>query len=211
MSTKLFILVAALTALFLGNAQAQSGSLWPGKARVVHSIYADPVAASVGDLVTIIVNINTVSTKEQQTSTAKNASVNDTITALGYPQNDGVFDWYRYRDLAPSAAWNAAQSFDGGGSINNRETLTTTIQARVTEVLPNGNMLVEARRQYETGKEKSTLILTGIVRREDLDGSNQVSSANVANLRIVQEGAGPLSRSQRKGWLTTLYEFISPF
>ncbi len=112
---------------------------------------------------------------------------------------------------APQMAWNNARSYAGGGKIQNSESFTTTIQSRVVEVMPNGVLRVEARRTMEASKEKGTLILTGLVRLEDLNSSNSVASTKVADLQIKQEGNGPLSREQHKGWLTTLYEFLSPF
>jgi flagellar L-ring protein precursor FlgH len=186
-------------------------SLWPENKKVGSSLFSDTTANQIGDLVTIVVNLSTVASRDQSTDTSKDATVNDTITALGYPQNFGMYDWYRYRELAPSMNWSAAQAFKGGGKLSNTEKLTTTIQARVVDVFPNGTMQVEARRHFETAKEKSVLVMTGVIRREDLDTTNSVSSNKVADLEIKQEGAGPLSRSQRKGWLTTLYEFVSPF
>lgn len=212
MSNKLFFALL-LFVLPLTVGQAQTGSLWPpsGAPGSSSSLYNDRNAASVGDLITIVVNISASASKNQETDTSKTASVNDTITALGYPFTDGKPDWYRYRNQAPQAAWSAAESWKGGGKISNTEGYTTTIQARVVDALPNGVLRVEARRRYEVGKEKSDLILTGLVRREDLTSANSVSSSQVADLQLIQEGQGPLTRNSRKGWLTTFYEFINPF
>lgn len=207
--------VSAVTLLLLSFAPlgAQTGSIWPvsGSAGASSTLYNDRTAASVGDLITIVVNLSVQATKKQSTDTAKTASVNDTITALGYPFTDGAPDWYRYRNQAPQVTWNAAESWKGGGNISNSEGFTTTIQARIVDAMPNGVLRVEARRRYETGKEKSDLILTGLVRREDLTPANAVLSTQVADLQITQEGKGPLTRNSRKGWLTTFYEFINPF
>jgi len=194
------------------SANNQNGSLWPDDStRLNTSLYGDPVAGEVGDFITIVVNLSTTATKNQSTQTAKKTSVDDSITALGYPYTHGDWDWYRFRGQPPTFTWGANQSFAGSGQLNNQETLTTTIQARVTSVLPNGTMRIEAHRDFEAGKEKSTLVLTGFVRQTDLDSSNTISSSQIADLQIKQQGNGPLSSSQNKGWLTRLYEFISPF
>lgn len=202
-----------LTFLPLSPAPAQTGSIWPasGSAGATTTLYCDRTAASVGDLITILVNLSASASKNQSTDTSKNASVNDTITALGYPFTDGDPDWYRYRNQAPQVAWNAAESWKGGGKMSNTEGYTTTIQARIVDALPNGVLRVEARRRYAMGKEKSDLILTGLVRREDLTPANSVLSTQVADLQLSQEGKGPLTRNSSKGWLTTFYEFINPF
>lgn len=208
-----FTTFALLVVLSLGHAHAQSnGSLWNANSKtLINPLYGDPLASNVGDLVTIVVNLSSVASQDKSTQTDKSSEVNDTITSLVYPQSDGDWDWYRYRDLAPEMAWSANRSFQGGGEISNSETFVTTIQARVIDVLPNGNLQVEARRSYKAGNETTSLVLTGVVRREDLDRENSVSSSLVADLNIEQEGVGDLSRSQKKGWLIWLYETISPF
>jgi flagellar L-ring protein precursor FlgH len=95
--------------------------------------------------------------------------------------------------------------------VKNTEATSTTIQARVVSILPNGVLQVEARRLSKAGDEDTAMILTGQVRPEDLSSSNTISSSQVAELQIVQKGKGTLSEDQRKGWLTKLYEFINPF
>ncbi len=207
------LLVVILLVLPQMPVQAQTGSLWPasGSAGASTTLYSDRTAASVGDLITIVVNLSASASKNQSTDTSKTASVNDTITALGYPFTDGTPDWYRYRNQAPQVTWNAAESWKGGGKMSNTEGYTTTIQARIVDALPNGVLRVEARRRYNMGKEKSDLVLTGLVRREDLTPANSVSSSQVADLQLTQEGRGPLTRNSSKGWLTTFYEFINPF
>jgi flagellar L-ring protein precursor FlgH len=193
--------------------KAAVGSIWPENAKFATGagLFSDPVASSIGDLITITVNLQTSATKNQSTDTAKTASVNDVLNAFMYPQGAGDFNWYYKRDLPPTFNWSAAHAFKGGGQIANTETLATTIQAKVVDVLSNNTLQIEAKRHFETSNEKGTLILTGIIRRQDLDSSNTVSSNQVADLQIKQEGVGPLSREQHKGWLTTIYEAISPF
>ncbi len=177
------------------------------------SICSDPIARSVGDLVTIVVDFNNTTTKSQNTTTAKTATVNDEITQLLYP-NDGTnhgYNFYTYHGANPGMAWTAAHTFNGGGSIANSEVNATTIQARVVGVAPNGVMRIEATRLSKAGEEDTSMILTGLVRPEDLSTANSVSSSRVGDLQILQKGKGTLTEDQRKGWLTKIYEFLSPF
>ena len=177
------------------------------------SVYSDPLARNVGDTVTIIVDLTNTITKDQNTKTAKTASVNDTINSLVYPpdgSNHG-FSFYTLHGAVPTMQWSANQAFAGGGSLANDEADSTTIQARVVEVEANGNLRVQATRLSKAGDEDTRMILTGIVRPDDLNTDNSISSSRVADLQIVQKGKGALSESQRKGWLTRLYEFLNPF
>lgn len=177
------------------------------------SMYADPLAHSVGDLLTIVVDLQNQITKDQNTTTAKTTAVDATINALLYP-NDGTsrsYNFYNYHGQSPTTSWNSTQSFNGGGTIANQETASTTIQARVIAVGARGVMQIEAVRLSKAGDEDTSMILTGLVRPEDLSTANTVSSSNVADLRIVQKGKGTITNNQKKGWLTKFYEFIEPF
>jgi len=177
------------------------------------SLFSDPLAHSVGDLITIVVDLNNSVEKDQNTTTAKTAAVDAVLTSLLYPNDNSNkgYNFLNYHGAAPTTAWNAASSFDGGGTVKNTEATSTTIQARVVSVLPNGVLQVEARRPSKAADEDSAMILTGEVRPEDLSSSNTISSSQVAELQIVQKGKGTLTSNQRKGWLTKLYEFLSPF
>jgi len=177
------------------------------------NMYSDPLAHSVGDLVTIVVDLQNSIEKDQNTTTAKTTAVDAVINALLYP-NDGTskgYNFYNYHGVSPTTQWNSAQSFNGGGTVKNSEVTSTTIQARVVGVLPNGVLQIEARRLSKAGDEDTSMIMTGLVRPEDLSSSNSVSSSEVAELQIVQKGKGTLTANQRKGWLTKLYETIEPF
>ena len=177
------------------------------------SICSDPLAHSIGDLLTIVVTLQNTETKAQNTTTAKTTGVDSNLTALVYPNdasNHG-WSWYGYHGQTPTMQWNSTQSFNGGGTIANSEVSSTTIQARVVSVAPNGVMRIEATRLSKAGEEDTSMILTGLVRPDDLSTSNTISSDNVADLEIIQKGKGTLTADQRKGWLTKLYEFLEPF
>jgi flagellar L-ring protein precursor FlgH len=219
-----FVLTAVLA---LGSAQVLCADPTPGvgstwghangastvSASGASSICSDPSAHSVGDLVTIVVDLQNQITKDQNTKTNKNTLVNAAINSLIYP-NDGTnhgWNWYAYHGQTPTVSWNSTQTFNGGGTVANQETASTTIQARVIAVAPNGVMQIQASRLSKAGDEDTSMILTGLVRPEDLSSGNSISSSRVADLQIIQKGKGTISNNQRKGWLTKFYEFIEPF
>jgi flagellar L-ring protein precursor FlgH len=177
------------------------------------SIYGDPLAHGVGDLITIVVDLQNQITKDQNTKTDKETALNAAISQLVYPANatNHGWSWYGYHGQTPGMAWNSTQSFNGGGTIANTETASTTIQARVMEIGSNGVMRIQATRMSKAGEEDTSMILTGFVRPEDLSSANSISSSRVAQLQILQKGKGTITEDQRKGWLTKLYEFLSPF
>ena len=184
------------------SAYSAPGSIFPsepGDGRM-NSLVSHPTAYSVGDSITIVVNLSNTANQSRAVTTAKKTSVADTITSLVNPNNANL-----------AMNWAGNQAFAGSGTQANTDGLTTTIQAQITEALPNGTFRVEARRDMAVGKERTTMVLTGVVRRADLDSSNSVSSNLVSDLRITQNGSGDLTRNTRKGWMTTIYEFLNPF
>ena len=220
-----FVLTVALAFVFV-SAQALRadpaavGSVWghPGGTYTVSmagpaSMCSDPLAHSVGDLLNIVVDLQNTITKAQNTTTAKTTAVAGTINSLVYPTDTTNHGWnfYNYHGQNPTASWNSAQTFNGGGTIANSEATSTTIQARVIAVGANGVLRVEATRLSKAGEEDTSMVLTGLIRPEDLSTSNTISSSNVADLEIIQKGKGTLTNDQRKGWLTKFYEFIEPF
>jgi flagellar L-ring protein precursor FlgH len=217
-----------LTALVLGATRFASadpgdptvGSIWGhtgGMATVStagqSNLFSDPLARSVGDLVTIVVDLQNSVEKDQNTTTAKTTAVDAVINALLYPPNGTSrgYNFLNYQGASPTTQWSSTQSFGGGGTVKNTEATSTTIQARVVSVLPNGVLQIAAKRLSKAGDEDTAMILTGLVRPEDLSTTNTISSSLVADLQIVQKGKGTLSEDQRKGWLTKFYEFLDPF
>jgi flagellar L-ring protein precursor FlgH len=205
-------LILALAAPFAVRAQISSaprvspysapGSIFPnepGDARM-NSLVSDPTAYSVGDSITIVVNLSNTANQSRAVTTAKKASVNDAITSVINPNNSNL-----------AMNWAANQAFAGSGTQANTDGLTTTIQAQIVEALPNNTFRVEAHRDMAVGKERATMVLTGMVRRADLASDNSISSNLVSDLRIKQDGTGDLTRETRKGWMTTIYEFLNPF
>jgi flagellar L-ring protein precursor FlgH len=197
----------------VGSVWGHTGSMATVSTAGQSNLYSDPLAHSVGDLVTIVVDLQNSIEKDQNTTTAKTTAVDAVINALLYP-NDGTskgYNFYNYHGVSPTTQWNSAQSFNGGGTVKNSEVTSTTIQARVVGVLPNGVLQIEARRLSKAGDEDTAMIMTGLVRPEDLSSANSISSSEVAELQIIQKGKGTLTANQRKGWLTKLYETIEPF
>ena len=186
-------------------------SLWDESVNGGQSIYTDRRAGRRGDLITIIINQTTTATKEQRTQTSKTTAEAAEFQALFGPFMGGERTTAELARRNPHNSWNETHSFDGRGQIGNSEVLTSTIQARVTDMTPNHVMRVEATRRMEIGQEKSDLVLTGFVRQEDLTSANTVLSTQVADLQVKQITNGSISREQRKGWLTRAWETFSPF
>jgi flagellar L-ring protein FlgH len=210
MQTKRSIL-GILAVGFSAFLSAQTGSLFETRAASTPSLFSDRTSFQIGDLITIVVEHSTQTQVTAQTQTSKSNSLQDALNHVFYNMPNGTGQFYRYRDQAPSSQWSGDRSHKGDGSINNKETFTTSIQARVTDALPNSTLRILGKRNFTTSEETINLTVTGIVRREDLTITNSVTSSKIADLQIKQESTGTLSRDQKKGFLTKIYETINPF
>ncbi len=198
---------ALLSAMLLNAASATAQSLWKDESS--QAIVADKRAAAVGDLLTILVQENNTATKDNSTSTGKTTALDASISSFLYsPTASGLLT---HNGKLPAIKMNSAQSFDGGGKISNSERITARITVRVVDVLPNKNLVIEGRRTTSFAGETQDAVLRGVVRAEDIAPNNTIFSYNVADATIKYVSNGTISDNQRKGWLTRVWEKISPF
>lgn len=188
-------------------AQAGTGSLW--KEGTSRSIFSDRRARAIGDILTILVQENNTASKENSTKTSKSSSVDASLDTLLY--SPAIASFLSRGGKLPAMKFGGSQSFDGGGKINNSENITARIAVHVADVLPNGNMIIEGRRETFVSGEKQEAVLRGVVRGEDVAANNTVFSYNVdsASIRFVSKGT--LSDNTRKGWLHRVWEKVTPF
>jgi flagellar L-ring protein precursor FlgH len=189
------------------SVSAANGSLWSeSSARL---LLADNRARNVGDILTIVVDENNESAKQNNTKTAKKTGISASISSFlfGAAQDGFLTRGGKY----PSMDMKSDKSFEGGGTINNSERITARIAVRVTEVLPNGHMMLEGRRMTLVGGEEQEAVLRGVVRQEDIQPGNTVLSYNVADASIKFVSKGSVTDSQRRGWFTRAFDKITPF
>ncbi len=201
------VLCLALAGLAIPSDFACAQSLWQDSTS--QAMYSDKRASRVGDLITIVVQENTTATKDNKTSTSKKATMDAAITAFLYsPAASGLLT---KGGTMPALKYNSANTFDGGGTINNSEQIVAQVTVRVIDVLPNHNMLIEGTRETSFSGEKQNVVLHGVVRPEDVTANNTVFSYNVADAKIQIIGRGAITDSQRKGWFTKIWDKLSPF
>jgi len=111
------------------------------------------------------------------------------VHAKGQPAASGV-PYGQILLLANLASANSATSLNGSGTTLRQTTLTTTITARVTDVLPNGYLVVEGSKTLAVNSETQVITLRGVVRPADLTNANSVQSGNVAQMELKINGKG---------------------
>lgn len=187
------------------------GSLWQEENGRAY-LYEDMRAMRIGDILTIKVVENHKGSKSADTAAQRDSTVQNSLagTGIGYIGLPGI----RLGDEARRGFGidaSASSKFGGKGSTNRADTLTGTISAIVTEVLPNGDLRVEGRREVTVNSEKQLMSISGIVRRVDVDTRNTVLSTAIADAKIEYAGLGVLDDVQRPGWFVRILDWIYPF
>lgn len=168
------------------------------------SLYRDQTAHRVGDILTIRLEENTVAAKQANTKiTKKNKTALANPTILGQKVKAGN------SNLAFDLESDSA--FDGKGQSDQKNSLNGTITVTVAKVLPNGNMVIRGETWIKLNRGKEYIRLTGMIRPQDIDGNNSLSSNRVANARITYSGTGEVAVSNRQGWLSRFFSAVWPF
>ena len=199
--------VVMAAALALAPLAAHAQVLW--RDEVSRSVFADKRARNVGDIVTVVIAENTVSTKENSTSTKKDSSIDSAISTFLY--SPAASSFLTKGGQMPAVKLKGSTSFEGGGQINNSEQITARFGVQVIDTLPNGNLLIEGRRQTKISGETTDAILRGVIRSEDISGANSIFSYQIADATIHYSSKGVVSDSQRKAWFMRLWDKFMPF
>jgi flagellar L-ring protein FlgH len=199
------LLAVSLLASDAATVLADEGPRWSMASR----LYSDHRARQVGDLLTIIIVEESSAKRDAEQQTDKSMNFGGSVN-LSRPRidNRGVA-WTNY--TIPTLNVDASRTFKGNGSLANKDTLSGSIAVRVTEVLPNGTLLIEGKRSVAVQNETVELLLTGTVRVEDIDKENTVQSTDIADASILYLSNGSISDSQRKGIVPSLLDWINPF
>ncbi|BCG48900.1 Flagellar L-ring protein FlgH [Citrifermentans bremense] len=182
-----------------------SGSLWQATST---GLAEDMKARRRGDIITVLISENASASKKASTGTSRGSSISGGIPKLLGLETTGIRNW---ADLAQLLSASYGSKFDGSGSTSREETLQATLSAKVIDVIPNGNLLIEGRRNVRVNNEDQIIVLTGTVRGRDVSADNTVSSALVADAKIAYSGKGIISDRQKPGWLLNVLDKVWPF
>src|SRR3982750_1705217 len=183
-----------------------ANSLWRNGSR---AFFRDQRAARIGDLLTVTVNI-----------TDKANIANETQRSRSNKEDSGISDFIGAKTLGVQAqkvlpgrilTADSTATSDGKGSVNRQEALQTNVAAVVTQVLPNGNLVVEGKQEIRVNFEIRELIVAGIVRPEDIQSDNTIDSSKIAQARIAYGGRGQITDVQQPRYGQQVLDVLLPF
>jgi flagellar L-ring protein precursor FlgH len=187
---------------------AEADSLWRSGSR---AFFKDQRAAQVGDLLTVQVDVADTAALSNATSTTRTAAENmATPNLLGFEQQiPKVLP--KAANPASMVATTSSNSNVGTGTIARSETVTISLAGVVTQVLPNGNLVVDAKQEVRVNSELRELRVTGVVRPQDITSDNTVTHDRMAEARISYGGRGTLTDVQQPRWGQQLLDILLPF
>lgn len=186
----------------------QANSLWMSGRK---SFFKDQRAGNVGDILTVMVNIQDIARLENKSQKVKTG--NET---MGVPSLLGFES--HLNKILPSAVdpeeligTNSQTRNIGNGKIERREDIRLKLAAVVSQILPNGNLVIHGRQQVRISNERRDLEVAGIIRPEDVTTQNSIGYEKIAEARIAYGGQGMLTDANRPRYGNEVMDIILPF
>jgi flagellar L-ring protein precursor FlgH len=180
-------------------------SLWRNGSR---AFFKDQRAHQVGDILTVTVNINDNAKFDNETQRSRNNTTDSGVTNFFARKTLPLIN-----QTVPARLLTAddTTSSDGKGSIDRKENLVTNVAAVITQVLPNGNLVVEGKQEIRVNFEMRELIVAGVVRPEDIQSDNTIDSTKIAEARIAYGGRGQITDVQQERYGQQISDILLPF
>ena len=188
------------------NNHIQADSIWKKRITLNTNLFSDNRARGIGDIVTVKISESTeiTGTEDSSADSSNSHSINlDTSNFLT-----------RVKDISgylPNITADTSHDFSGKGDYESNRNINLELTAVVTEILANGNLIIEGNRDVNINSEKYNIKLSGIIRPIDINIDNEVQSSSIANASITLEGKGFLTRAGKRGWWNRIREVVWPF
>ena len=181
-------------------------SLWRNGSR---AFFNDQRAHIVGDILTVKVNINDTAQFQDQTQLSRTTTEDTEITNFIGANTIGN----AAKAVLPGSILTASgnSQMNGQGNINRNDQLVTNVAAVVTQLLPNGNMVIEGKQKVRLNTAVRELIVAGVVRPEDIQSDNTIELPKIAEARLAYGGRGTLTNIQTERWGQQVVDVALPF
>ena len=184
-------------------------SLWRAGAR---AFFKDHRAKEVGDILTVTLSLNDSASLANSTSRQRNDSEDTDVTNLmGYETKIAKNNLPLGFDPTSVISFGNNHNTSGDGSIGRSEQISLTFAAVVTQILPNGSLIILGRQEVMVNSELRELMVTGVVRPGDIESDNTITHERIAEMRVAYGGRGTLSNLQQPRWGTQIWDILFPF
>ncbi|MDX5359910.1 MAG: flagellar basal body L-ring protein FlgH [Alphaproteobacteria bacterium] len=193
----------------IARSQPTAGSLW--RTATSDSLFSDHRARRVGDMLTVVIEIDDEAKIRNRTTRARSGSESvsvpnllgiETLAPKVLPGGAG---------LAPAVDLGADSASSGDGAVTRNEEITLRIAATVTDVLPNGNLIIQGSQEVRVNYELRDLQIAGIVRPSDISRKNTITYDRIAEARIAYGGRGQIDDLQQPRYGQQVLDMILPF
>ncbi len=188
--------------------EKEKNSLWASNRQ---TFFKDQRANNVGDILTVVIDIDDEAELENESERSRNGSENFGLNSLLGVETqltkvlpEGVIG----SDLVDT---DSSSRSSGSGSIEREEEVRMTLAATVTQILPNGNMLIQGRQEVRVNFEKRVLELAGVIRPEDVTVDNSIPYDKIAEARISYGGKGQITDVQQPRYGQQAFDILFPF
>jgi len=175
------------------------------------SLFGDRRARTVGDILTVVIDMDEEASFDNSTSRARTAAESAAIRALlGLPDiADGILPGAATLD--PAVDLGTTSSSTGAGATSRTEEIELRVAATVTEVLPNGHFVIEGSQEVRLNFDLRELLVSGVIRPEDISRRNEVTYDKIADARISYGGRGQLQDLQQPRYGQQVLDIVAPF
>ena len=190
------------------QARHNPNSLWRKGSR---AFFKDLRASQVGDIVTVIIAVDDQADIENETTRTRTTDEDaDAIALLGY---EAALNSILPQAVNPASLLdiNSTTTNTGTGTIERDEQITLEVAAIVTQVLPNGNLVLHGRQEMRVNFEVREIQIAGVIRPQDITTANTVTHQQIAELRVAYGGRGQISDFQQPRYGTQIIDILFPF
>jgi flagellar L-ring protein precursor FlgH len=191
------------------TAQArQANSLWTGAQK---GFFKDQRADEIGDILTVVIDIDDKGEIKNESTRSRSASENAATPRLLGLETDFSTVLNQAVDPTNLAEVTADSNHRGTGEIDREEKIELKMAATVTQILPNGNMVIQGSQEVRVNFENRVLTMAGIIRPEDIAIDNSISYEKIAEARIAYGGKGQITDYQQPRYGQQIFDIIMPF
>ncbi len=202
MNRKKVLIIFAFSLVFIATGAVEGSSIWAKRGKNKKTVYADDVARQIGDILTISISENSTVDNKAKRDMSKNTDRSSSFNGeLGNLADIGDF----------GMAASSDNSLSGKADYKDERKFLDSITVVVTDILPNGNLVVSGQRKRDIAGDIQTIDISGVVRPSDIAFNNSIKSEQVAELKLLTKNSGISSSYTKPGWLGRIFDILWPF